>query len=143
MSDRTEGIELRGKVALAFAVLSIAVPLLLNMAGVTNYNSEVGPRVDKGIWERVCLVSESMLPGCFIAWAAAAFRVKNASLFAENHNTGRIFPVVCGVAGAVWLGSAFMNWGPFTGAEFGTFADWRFVLGWIPVWWCLVFVRFL
>lgn len=146
MSSRTNRIARRGWVALGFAFAALLLPMLLNALGFAHYESTRGGSdpsrpADLGLAERICLVSEWMVPGGVFAWAAALFRLRYPVLFDRESRGGRILPVVLGVAGLALLIERWIRWGPHTGLHFTAFQGWEFGVGWLLLWWCFVFVR--
>jgi len=147
MSDRLHAIQIRGWIAIIFAFVALALPMVLNALGLANYEperSESDPYrpADQSLGERICLVSEWMTPACVLAWAVAQFRVRNSSLFAEQ--TGRIVPLAFGMAGMALLITNWVRWAarPYSGEHFGFFQGWQFGLGWFLLWYSFIFVSF-
>ena len=131
---------------MVFAFLALLLPMVLSALGAARYDSERSADdpyrpADLGRAERVCLVSEWMVPACFLAWGAAQFRVRYPVLFDREKPRGRIVPLVLGFAGLALFAERWIRWGPHTGLHFAALQGWEFGLGWFLLWWCFVFLR--
>lgn len=145
MNSPSDSIALRGKIALAFAFLAMLLLIVLNEVGVVVYNSCLNDAptspTDRGLWDRICLVTEAMIPACLLVGAFAQCREQYASLLDPQEKGGGIVPYACGVCGLALFIRQWVRWGPYTGKHY-VLESWRFALPWLLLWWCFVFLRF-
>ena len=143
MNSRTRKIEVRGWIAIGFAFFALFIPMALTYLGFTDYDRDNGDPLspsDHGTLERICLVSEWMLPACIMVWSASQIRVQNPVLFEDETQRCLIVPLTMGAAGVFLFAGRWLQWGPYTGEHFAFFEGWQFGLAWFLLWWCLVFV---
>ena len=141
MSARLQVISFRGRVALVFCFLVIILQFVLNRIGLAHYYYEMGPNHDRSIGDRVCLVFDWMLLACLFVWASSEFRIRQAVLFPEGG--GSALPLLTGCVGLLLLigATAHLVRIPLSGVAFGFMDGWVFGIGWLLLWWGLVFRR--
>jgi hypothetical protein len=140
MTDRLHTITVRGRIALAACFFVVAVQMVLNSMGLAHYYFEMGPNFDRSIGDRVCNVLDWMILACLVVWGASEFRVRQSILFRET--SSRVLPLLAGVLGLLVLLIASIRLVriPLSGEAFGN-SGWSFGVGWLLVWWYLVFRR--
>ncbi len=144
MGDGAHTIEIRGRAALVFCFVTLALPMVLNSLGLADYDSERSADdpyrpADRSLAERFCFISEWMAPACLLAWATAQFRLRNSILFEEK--SSRFLPLALGSAGLALLTVNWLRWAsrPYSREYFGALQGWQFGLGWLLLWWSYVF----
>ena len=147
MSNRSHSIAVRGRVVIAAGFLAIALPIALNALSIASYESnrdgsDPSRPADRGLWERVCLVTEAMIPACLLVGPAALWRARRAGLFEGEEKGGRVVPLTCGACGLALFVWQWVRWRPYTGEHFGMFQGWQFAVAWLLVWWSFAFVHF-
>ncbi len=146
--SRSSSIARRGWIAFAALFVAVLLPVTLTALGFANYDAERDQSdpyrpADRGLGDRICLVTESMIPACIVVGAAAQFRARNAAAFAgQEERGGRLMPLTCGICGVALFVTQWVRWGPYTGDHFRPFQGWQFTVAWLLMWWCFVFVRF-
>mgnify|MGYP001590874873 CR=1 FL=1 len=144
MDSRSRSIERRAWIVVGATFVALLLPIPFNALGFADYRPEqtiTCRAADRGLGNRICLISEAMIPACFIVFAVAQFRVRCGALFEGEDNGGRIMPAFCGVCGLALFVNQWAHWGPYTGEPFATLLEWPFVVAWLLLWWCFVFVQ--
>ena len=144
MDGSSESIATRGRIVLGVCFAAAAVPLLLSVCGVVDYDwwrsgdDPLRP-ADLSLAYRVCLVIEWLVPAFFLCWAAAEFRVRYSVLF-EAHGYG-IVAVAAGAIGATLLVSSLSRWSaqPYTHLHYQALEGWHYGLSWLLLSWSFVF----
>src|SRR5262245_21113188 len=106
MDGHLHSITMRGRIVLGVCFAAAAVPFLLSVLGVVDYDwmrSSDDPLrpADLSFTYRVCLVVEWLVPACLVSWAAAEFRVRYSAFF-ESRGYGSL-AIGAGVVGATLL----------------------------------------
>ena len=114
---------------------------MLNAIGLAHYDFARGLPPDCSLGDRIFLISEWMFLACFVVSLASEFRVRQSGLFQES-NIG-VGPLIVGIVGSVILTVASILFFRllYSGEAFHSLEGWLFGVGWLFVWWCLVFRR--